>query len=224
MKDSGLDVENCPPHLGEPAGAQDRNCSFRRGGMLSTGESDSRAGIVSKILFIVRFRLFEHVSLTGRRQGCRLLQICIQPPAQCMKQRMCIDQKLRRNWRKSWLGSIRDFADVETQRLMWHDASNTNPHYSFAEYICSYFDDLGLSDDGFRSALESGLVSAREIAAVDEFHRIADRYESPTSDTDHHAILADPLWLEVVAAAQRAKRSLFDLLDDPRERGILAGP
>ena len=42
----------------------------------------------------------------------------------------------RRFWRANWLGSIQEFADGDTQRRMWLDLSNTNPHFSFVEYLC----------------------------------------------------------------------------------------
>lgn len=57
-------------------------------------------------------------------------------------------EELRRNWRTNWLSSIQEFADEDTQRRLWLDPTNGNPHYSFGEYVCCYFDDLGLSDMG----------------------------------------------------------------------------
>lgn len=107
---------------------------------------------------------------------------------------------------------------------MWLDEANTNPHFSFVELRCSYFDDLGLSDGGYGWALAEGLVSADESAAVENFHHIAGIYESPADDYDHHAILADPTWAEVVAAARQAQAALLGLIDDPRERLLLTGP
>ena len=134
------------------------------------------------------------------------------------------DQELRRNWRTRWLSRIQEFADDETQRRLWLDSKNTNPHSSFVEYFCCYFDDLNLSDGGYDWALSEGMVSADEVRAVAEFHRTADAYDSPTDDYDHQAILADSKWTDVVAAAKRAQDALSQLIDDANERRLLLEP
>jgi len=136
---------------------------------------------------------------------------------------MSENQDLRRNWRASWLGSIQEFADEETQRRSWLNPNNSNPHFSFVEYLCCYFDDLALSE-GYETALADGLVSAEEVAAVAEFHTIADTYNSPKGDYDQEAILADPKWAEVVAAAKHAQAGLLALIDDPKECSDLTEP
>lgn len=137
---------------------------------------------------------------------------------------MADDQELRRNWRTRWLSSIQEFADHETQRRLWLDSKNTNPHFSFIEYFCCYFDDLNLSDGGYDWALSEGMLSADEVTAVAEFHQTADAYDSPTDDYDQQAILADPKWTEVVAAAKRAQDALSQLIDDAHERRFLLEP
>ena len=137
---------------------------------------------------------------------------------------MAHDQELRRNWRTRWLSSIQEFADDERQRRLWLDCENTNPHFSFVEYFCCYFDDLGLSDGGYDWALSEGMLSVDEVKAVAEFHRAADAYDSPTDDYDHQAILADPNWTEVVAAAKRTQDALSQMIDDAHERRFLLEP
>lgn len=137
---------------------------------------------------------------------------------------MADNEELRRNWRTDWLSSIQEFADEESQRRLWLDPTNTNPHFSFVEYFCCYFDDLGLSDGGYDWAVKENLVSPDEVAAVAHFHQIADTYNSPTDDYDHEAILADPKWAEVVEAAKGAQAALFSLIEDPHERRLLMEP
>jgi hypothetical protein len=128
-----------------------------------------------------------------------------------------------RNWRTNWLSSIQEIADEETQRRLWLDKTNTNPHWSYVEYLCCYFDDLRLSD-GYGWAVEEAFVSDEEVTAVADFHRVANAYSSPTSDYDHQAILSDPKWAEVVAAAKQAQGELLGLIDDPHERRLLSEP
>jgi hypothetical protein len=134
------------------------------------------------------------------------------------------DLEWRRNWRANWLSSIQEFADDETQRLLWLDTANTNPHFSFVEYLSCYFDGLCLSDYGYEWAIKQSFVSEQEAEAVAAFHEIADAYRSPTDDYDHQAILADPKWQDVVATAKQAQAKLLSLLKDTHERGLLMEP
>ncbi len=133
-------------------------------------------------------------------------------------------EEFRPNWRRNWLGSIQEFADLDTQRRLWLDPELSNPHYTFVEYICCYFglgvfDDPAALGDAYSVAREDGLVTAEEAAAVEPFHAILDLYEAPGKDDyDHQAILADPKWGEVVAAAKSAQSALLPLIHDPEER------
>lgn len=139
---------------------------------------------------------------------------------------MCMQdhRETRRIWRANWLRLIAQFADEASQRRLWLDPSNSNPHYTFVEYFCCYFDDLGLSTGGYKAALEAGLLSDVEAAAVAEFHKAADVYKSPTDDFDHVAILADPRWTDVVTAARQACVGLLRVLEEPVERELLTSP
>ena len=137
---------------------------------------------------------------------------------------MTNNEEQRRNWRTNWLSSIQEFADEEMQRRSWLDPTNTNPHFSFVECFCCYFDSFGLSDGGYEWAVKEKLVSRDEVTAVAEFHQIADAYESPTDDFDHDAILGDPKWSEVVDAAKHAQAALLDLIEDAGERRFLVEP
>jgi len=131
-------------------------------------------------------------------------------------------REVRRNWRIGWLGSIQDFADQETQRGAWLNPENSNPHFSYVECMACYFDVAGLSY-GYKSAIEEGFVTIEEAAAVADFHAVADTYEPPNGDDyAHEAILADPKWSEVVAAAKQAQTRLLALISDPSERQSLS--
>lgn len=134
------------------------------------------------------------------------------------------NQESRRNWRANWLRSIQEFSDDEAQRRLWLDPTNTNPHFSFVECMCCYFDDVLRPDAGYDWPLNEGFVSADEVATVADFHQIADTYDSPTDDYDDQAILADLRWAEVVAAAKRARTALLSITDDPHERRLLGEP
>ena len=140
---------------------------------------------------------------------------------------MIANEELRRNWRMNWLRSIQEFADLDTQRRLWLDPDVPNRHYTFVEYMCSYFDDLAVFDDAsvsgdaYAVARAQALVSAEEAAAVEPFHATLDAYEAPAGAYDHEAMLADPKWRSVVAAAKAAQSALMPLNHDPEERRAL---
>lgn len=135
--------------------------------------------------------------------------------------------ELRRNWRSQWLASIQQFADIETQRKKWLDPANTNPHWSFIEYMCCYFDDIGLNDGGlgYEGWVLEGLATRDEVEAVQRFHALADAYKAPNGDDyDDKAILEDPQWADVVGAAKEAQQRLAQLITDPAELKLLLEP
>jgi hypothetical protein len=136
------------------------------------------------------------------------------------------EEDQRRHWRLMWLSSIQAFSDSETQRTRWLDPSERNPHFSFVECMCSYFDDAYLGeDDAYEKRLAAGKLSKEEVAAVAEFHAIAERYKSPTgNDWDVQAILQDAEWQTVVDAAKRAQERLLPMLTDSPERDALTQP
>ena len=135
--------------------------------------------------------------------------------------------ELRTLWRRRWLSSIQEFADLATQRRRWLDPGEPSPHYSFVEYICCYFDDLHLTSDdgGYGSAVADGYVTGREAATVAEFHALADAYEPPKGEEfEGERVLEDPNWLRVVEAARIAQAALLPLLTDAEERKLLLEP
>ncbi len=134
---------------------------------------------------------------------------------------MSDNREQRQNWRTNWLNSIQEFADDDTQRRLWLDPTNANPHFSYVDIVAAISTASVCQAAAISGALEQHLLSADEAAAVTEFHARADAYVSPTDDYDHEAILADPKWTRVVAAAQGAQASLLTLIDDPRERRLL---
>lgn len=135
--------------------------------------------------------------------------------------------ELRRNWRSQWLASIQQFADIETQRKKWLDPTNTNPHWSFIEYMCCYFDDIGLNDGGlgYEGWVLEGLATRDEVEAVQRFHALADAYNAPNGDDyDDKSVLEDPQWADVVGAAREAQQRLAQLITDPAELKLLLEP
>ena len=136
------------------------------------------------------------------------------------------EEDFRRWWRMRWLSSIQAFADSGTQKARWLDPEERNPHYSFVECMCWYFDDAYLGeDDAYRKRKERGQISVADIEAVADFHRLASAYHPPKDDHyDVAAILSDPAWEVVVAAAQAAQQALLSLLSNEIEIDALTRP
>lgn len=126
----------------------------------------------------------------------------------------------REIWRQRWLSSINELTSLELQRKSWLDRHQTNPHWSFVEFMCSYFDDL-LCYFPYSHYVELGWVSLREYEVLKDWHEALDNYQAPGNDDNHReAILADPTWLEIVKEGEKAKLKLAEILSD-EEREIL---
>ena len=134
--------------------------------------------------------------------------------------------ELRASWRARWLAAIREIADLREQRATWLNPEAENPHYTFIECMCCYFDELRLNrDESYWARVEEGLLTIDEVAAVKPLHSMLSAYSSPTGDDcDHQAILSDPAWRAVTEEAKRTIGRLRDLLREPRELEALSHP
>lgn len=133
---------------------------------------------------------------------------------------MVLDQELITNWRSRWLSCINELTDFPLQQAAWLDAQNTNPHWSFVEFMCKYFDDLGL-EDYYQTEIKEGLVTAEEVAVILPWHLLLDQYQSPNNkDWDDKAVLEDPHWQSILQEGLKALPKLKPLLS-PEEFAIL---
>lgn len=118
----------------------------------------------------------------------------------------------RETWRERWLDSINELTSFDLQVKSWLDKENTNPQWSFVEFICSYFDDLGL-DDNYQYALKNGWITERELGIVKEWHEALNNYNSPdNNDYDDAAILNDQKWLAIINLGQSVTHKLKNVL------------
>lgn len=123
-------------------------------------------------------------------------------------------------WRERWLRSVNELTSLELQRKSWLDKTHTNPHWSFIEFMCCYFDDLVI-DDKYKYQLDKGWISNLEYELIEDWHIELDNYNAPNNDDyDNEAILNDPKWLEILEIGIKAKVELAKTLDET-ERDFL---
>ena len=126
----------------------------------------------------------------------------------------------RKLWRDRWLDCINELTSFRLQQESWLDISHTNPHWSFVEFMCCYFDDLSIADN-YTDHIAKGFVSQKEFDVISQWHEELDNYTSPNNDDyDHQAILNDSKWLDIVKCGEVAKNNLAKILSDD-ERQIL---
>jgi len=87
----------------------------------------------------------------------------------------------RQAWRERWLDSINELTSIHLQKDTWLDATNRNPHWSFVEFMCSYFDDL-LDDHDYKYYIDNEFVTKEEYEAIKLWHDELKRYEPPKGD------------------------------------------
>jgi hypothetical protein len=114
------------------------------------------------------------------------------------------DDETGRMLRAQWLSALEEIADLELQRRMWLDPANTNPHWSYIEFVCSYPD-----ADQLTGARSKGWLSPAEAELLPDFGRTLLAHHAPTgNDFDNEAVLKDPAWHTVSRAAQHALAAL----------------
>lgn len=124
------------------------------------------------------------------------------------------------NWRKRWLRSINELTSIELQRNSWLNTSRKGPHYSYVEFVCSYFDDLNL-DDNYSHQVKNNWISSEEVAVIIGWHQLLHSYRSPQGDYCVKEILEDKVWQDIVEIGRLAKMKLAELLNQEQQKILL---
>jgi len=123
----------------------------------------------------------------------------------------------RKLWRNRWLSCINELTSFELQKKSWIDEINSNPHWSFVEFMCNYFDDLGI-DNNYEYQLKKEWVSEKELETIIKWHELLDKYNSPKNDDSNHlSIIEDKTWKLII---QEGKKAVSELLKDLSENEI----
>ena len=126
----------------------------------------------------------------------------------------------RELWRERWLGCINELTSLDLQKKSWLDRTNTNPHWSFVEFMCSYFDDLA-TEDNYKYQLDKGWVAKNEYEIIESWHIALDKYNSPKNDDyDNEAILNDPKWVEILQIGLTARDELTKTLNETERQSL----
>jgi len=121
-------------------------------------------------------------------------------------------------WRERWLGCINELTSLDLQKKSWLDKTHSNPHWSFVEFMCSYFDDLGIGDN-YKYPIDNGWLTDQEFEIIKDWHEALDKYNSPKNDNyDHKAILTDPKWLDILQSGLRMKSKLASTLNETEKK------
>ncbi|MDQ0641308.1 hypothetical protein QF042_004873 [Pedobacter sp. W3I1] len=123
-------------------------------------------------------------------------------------------------WRERWLVCINELTSLNLQKKSWLDMTNANPHWSYVEFMCSYFNDLGI-DDNYKHPLDKGWLTDQEFGIIKEWHEALDKYDSSKNDDyGHIAILNDSNWFDILQIGLTMKEKLVATLSE-RETEIL---
>ena len=123
-------------------------------------------------------------------------------------------------WREKWLFYINELTSLKLQKKSWLDKTQTNPHWSFVEFMCSYFDDLSI-DDNYKYQLDKRWLTKKEFEIIKNWHIALDNYNSPKDDNyDNEVIVNDPNWIEISQLGFATRDELTKVLNES-ERQIL---
>jgi len=131
-----------------------------------------------------------------------------------------VDDAVGRSLRRDWFGCVQDLSDLDLQRRKWLDPANTNPHWSYIEFCCSYPAGSQLAD-----ALARGWLAASEFEILSKLGQAISAHSAPGGDDyDNAAVLKDPAWHEVVEAAKRTRQQLFAMAKRRRTSSAVRAP
>jgi hypothetical protein len=121
-------------------------------------------------------------------------------------------------WRERWLSSVNQLTSLNLQKKSWLDTAQTNPHWSFVEFMSCYFDDIGI-DENYKYPIEREWLSKKEFEIIISWHEELDKYNSPKNDPyDHLAILEDPKWFEILQTGLTMKSRLASILNETEKK------
>ncbi len=121
-------------------------------------------------------------------------------------------------WRQRWLHCINQLTSLELQKASWLDMTHSNPHWSFIEFMCCYFDELFI-DDNYKYPLDKSLVTQKEYDIIKDWHEEIDKYSAPKNDDyNNQAILNDPKWLDILQSGVNVRNKLAETLNESEKQ------
>ena len=121
-------------------------------------------------------------------------------------------------WRSRWLVCINQLTSLDLQKKSWLDKTQTSTYWSFVEFMCSYFDDLGI-DNNYQYILDKGWISEYEFNIINDWNQTLSKYNSPkNNDYNHTAILSDPKWLDILQNGLTMKNKLAQTLNETEKK------
>lgn len=129
-----------------------------------------------------------------------------------------MNSELRKNIRLKWFESLFELSHYEFQKKVWLEAAIENYVSDYTEAICTYFDDLDLSN-GLEKFTEEGFITEDEAKIFLEFHKKFEEYvdrpeKKSLSDSE---ILLDIEWINLTKLAKENWNKLKEVLNDKLE-------
>ena len=116
-------------------------------------------------------------------------------------------------WRENWLNSINELTDLNVQKQSLLNEKLKSPHWSFTEFMCSYFDDL-FGDFNYEHYVSENWITENEYLIIKDWHNKLDKYESPNeNEWADNLILNDEKWLNILEIGEVANRNLSKILN-----------
>jgi len=116
----------------------------------------------------------------------------------------------REIWRQRWLSSINELTSLDLQVDTWYDMTNTNPHWSYVEFMNCYIYDV-FCDFDYQYYIDKNWVTRDEYELIKEWHNDLASYKTPNV-YDHLTILNDKKWIDILKKGIEAKKKLKELL------------
>ncbi|WP_044205612.1 hypothetical protein [Flammeovirga sp. OC4] len=132
-----------------------------------------------------------------------------------------MNENQKKQWRERWLACINELTSFELQQRSWLDKTNTNPHWSFVEFMCSYFDDLAI-DNRYEHQLQHKWITKTEFSIIEKWHDQLDKYDTPNND-DYNAaeILKDTKWQSIVEKGYHMKIELSKIISTSEKQILM---
>jgi len=123
-------------------------------------------------------------------------------------------------WRQSWLESINNLTSYALQKNCWITIPNGNYHWSFVNFVNSYFKDVLFGSD-YQFYIGVKFITQKEYEIIMDWHTDLNNYIPPNGNNfDNLAIFSDKKWLSILFKGIYAKQKLISAIAEGEKRNL----